>query len=114
MVKSATSLTCVVAAGMFANVAVAEELYLRCEFQKFKCSPEIFRIDLQTGVVTVSCAGAPPFVAGNRAKISNDTIMIPSSSGGVFFSVNRITGDANIDDGTWRGICTKVGSPALH
>ena len=103
---AARFVACIAAAGLFPNVAMAQQLYLRCEFANFRCSPEIVKIDLQTGVVTFSCAGGAPFTATHRAKISRETIIVPGRDGD-FFSVNRVTGDAIIMQ-RWTGTCRKV------
>jgi hypothetical protein len=86
--------------------AAAEELHLRCEFANYRCSPEIYRIDLNTGAVTNFACGSPPWVLPHRAQISRDAIVVPGRDG-TFLAISRVTGDATIMQ-RWRGTCKKV------
>jgi hypothetical protein len=86
--------------------AAAEELNLRCEFVNYRCSPEIYRIDLNTGVVTSFGCGSAPWDLPHRAQISHDAIVVPGRDG-TFLAISRVTGDATIMQ-RWRGTCKKV------
>lgn len=93
----------------FAPTAVADVLILRCEFQHYVCSPEIYTIDLEKHTGTWSCAGRPAEHMGYLGmQISREAIVVPGRSD-IFFSVNRLTGDA-IALGRFRGRCQKVES----
>lgn len=90
------------------TTASAEELYLSCEFEHYKCSPSLYRINLQTHrLVAWSCAGSSPDTVGWPALISDEAIVVISTSG-PWLSVNRLTGDA-VKTGTWHGSCRRVG-----
>ena len=88
--------------------AVAEVLYLKCQFADYRCSPQTFRINLKTGVYGSYCPGRPFHWAKYRARINNETIFLPSADNDEYLSVNRLTGDAVILQ-RWKGVCRKEG-----
>lgn len=92
---------------LLATPALADVLVLRCEFQHYVCSPEIYTIDLEKHVGTWSCAGRPPEKMGYLGmQITKEAIVVPGRTD-IFFSVNRLTGDA-IALGRFRGKCLRV------
>ena len=98
-----------VGTSFFASAAVrAEEIILRCEIQNFRCSPSVFRIDMQKhSLVTWSCAGMAPNNMGSPVQISSEAIVVRYRNGEEMLSLNRFTGDA-IMLRQWRGKCQKI------
>src|SRR5262245_63546524 len=88
--------------------AVAQVLYLKCQFANYRCNPQTFRINLKTGVYGSYCPGTTFHWAKYRARINNETIFLPSADNDEYMSVNRVTGDAVILK-KLKGLCQKEG-----
>ena len=83
-------------------------LYLKCQFPDYKCNPQTFRINLKSGAYGSYCPGTSYHKAKNKARITNETIFLPSADNDEYVSVNRVTGDAVILQ-KLKGVCRKEG-----
>jgi hypothetical protein len=99
---------------LFANVAIAEEIFLRCELQNFRGNPTNLSIDLARSTATIFLGGTHPGGTLN-AQITRDTLKIPFPDGDGW-TINRMTGDARLSrsSGFWQGTCKLINQPALR
>jgi hypothetical protein len=101
------------ATALFANAAMAQEIYLRCDFPNFRLSPVVFRFDLENrrawSATSLSVTGYSPY----RLFVSREAFSLPASDGTTYVFINRITGDATLME-KWRGMCQKIDRPVLQ